>query len=158
MKTKQAALMLSVATAIAIGAGAEHAVAAASQTSTHAAHHKTSIAFTAKRETVHQVDVAPAGQSIGDETYLGGKIMKGNVRGYTTAQCATVTTEDHNLAQCQVDLVLRHGTVITIGTSNDTSPVLKLAVVGGTGRYARASGSGTLRPTSAGSVVALRLR
>jgi hypothetical protein len=156
MKIKRTALMLTVATAVATGVGAEHAVAAGSETSSHAAHH--TIAFTAKRETVHQVDVAPAGPSIGDETYIGGRILSGNVRGYTTAQCTTVTTEDHNLAQCEVDLVLHHGTVTTVGTSNDTSPVVHLAVVGGTGRFAGASGSGTLSPTSAGSVVALRLR
>jgi hypothetical protein len=155
MKTRRAALMLTVSAAVAIGVGAGHAVASA--TSTDAAHHATSISFTATRETMHQVDVAPTGPSIGDETYIGGKIVSGNVHGYTTAQCATVTTEDRNLSQCEVDLVLDNGTLITVGTSNDTSPGVQLAVVGGTGRFAGASGSGTLRPTSAGSVVALRL-
>ena len=160
MKNKRTALLVATMALLTVGVGTEQAVASTlAHTAVPAAHPKVKvISFTAQRETVHQVDVAPTGPSIGDETFIGGKIIKGNARGYTSAQCITVTTEDHNIAQCEVDFLLQDGTILTLGTSTDTSPAVSLAIVGGTGSYAGAAGSGTLRPTSRGSQVALHLR
>ena len=159
MKNKRTALLVATIALLTAGVGTEQAVASTrAHVAVAAEHNKAAvISFTAKRETVHQIDVAPAGPSIGDETLIGGKIVNGNARGYTSAQCVTVTTEDHNIAQCEVDFLFQHGTILTLGTSTDTSPAVSLVIVGGTGSYAGAAGSGSLRPTSSGSQVALRL-
>ncbi|WP_375492500.1 hypothetical protein [uncultured Jatrophihabitans sp.] len=154
MKIKTAVVALASAAVVAGGVGAEQAGAASSHTTQH---RSKTISFTAVRKTMSHVDAAPSGPSAGDSTYIGGHIAKGNASGYTTAQCVAVTSEDGGIAQCQVDLVLRHGTLVTLGTSVGDEPRIKLAVVGGTGRYARATGSGSLLPTKSGSNVVLHV-
>jgi hypothetical protein len=161
MNTTRAAGLIATAALVAsgaglgIGSGADGAVATPGA-EVAAGHHEV-VHFTATRETMHQVDLPPTGDSAGDQTDIGGKIASGNVRGYTSAQCVTVTSEDHAIAQCQVDLLLTAGTIVTVGTSTDLTPGVALAVAGGTGVYSGVSGSGRLTPTSAGSKVVLHL-
>jgi hypothetical protein len=156
MKIRTTAVALAAAAAaIAGGVGAEQAGAASS----HAAHQSAkNLRVTAVRKTMSHTDAPPSGTSAGDSTYIGGHIVKGNASGYTTAQCVVVTSEHGGITQCEVDLVLKHGTLLTLGTSVGKSPLVHLAIAGGTGSYSRAIGSGSLSPTKAGSKVVLHVR
>ncbi len=60
--------------------------------------------------------------------------------------------------QCEVDLVLADGIITTRGLTDLADRKVTLVVTGGTGRYARGRGTGTLTPTKTGSKVELTLR
>jgi hypothetical protein len=163
MISRRVAASLAIVTTLGVGAGHTVATATTKQPAPSSrpgqaqAKATKTVSFTAKRKTVQQIDLGPAGASAGDETLIAGDITKGNVRGYTSADCVAIS-KFHGIGLCEVDFLLKGGTIATRASSTSKSPVQVLAVVGGTGRYADAAGSGTLQPTATGSKVTLHLK
>jgi hypothetical protein len=139
-------LAAAAVTAVAITAGGGASVAAGAHT----------LAFTNQLDTIAPTDVAPAGPSAGDSFLVGSHIVAG-AHGATGASCTLVTLSGAGIRQCEVDFLLRHGTITTRGLTDTAGTSVHLVVTGGTGRYAGMHGSGKLTPTPSGSTVVLRL-
>lgn len=117
----------------------------------------TTLKFTNQLDTQQPVDVAPAGPSAGDSFYVGSHIVSGGT-GRTAASCTVVTTADGGIKQCEVDFILKQGTITTRALTDNANAQVRLVVTGGTGKFAGRSGSGSLTPTPTGSTVVLHLR
>ena len=102
------------------------------------------------------VQADPGTPTAGDASYIASHVVSG-ARGKTAAACVLVTTANGGERLCEVDFLLSHGTITTRGITNLASQDVVLVVTGGTGRYFRAHGAGTLTSTKTGSVVKLRL-
>lgn len=121
------------------------------------ASHGRGLHLTNHLDTFTPVDMAPTGPSAGDAFYLGSHVVDG-AQGRIGASCVLVTTSAAGIRSCEVDFVLRQGTITTRGVTDSATQSVTLVVTGGTGRFVNAHGSGTLTPTRAGSTVDLNVR
>ena len=115
---------------------------------------RTTLTFTNKLDSQQPVDAAPAGLSPGDSFYVSSHVVAG-ARGHTAASCTVVSTAGAGVKQCEVDFILSKGTITTRALTDTANTRVRLVITGGTGRYAGASGRGTLTPTMTGSDVVL---
>jgi len=99
----------------------------------------------------------PPSQTTGGTFFVYSHVVSGG-RGTTRASCVLVSTVRAGARQCEVDLVLADGIVTTRGLTDRANREVTLVVTGGTGRYAKGRGAGTLTPTKTGSKVELTLR
>ncbi len=101
--------------------------------------------FRAKVASFHKVDEPPMGDSVGDRFEFTDILLAHSRRvGRDAAVCVHT---DRVYYMCDWTIVLRRGTLQLQGLLHDTNAGYNLAVVGGTGSYARASG--TMRVTDA---------
>jgi hypothetical protein len=126
---------------------AAHPIAATSSTAT-----AQTITFTARGSTFHEVDVAPKGETPtpNDSFVVTSKLFRAGERiGTLHAQCV-VTRRAADPARtpllCQGVYKFKDGTIT--GTALlSANPISRVAVTGGTGAYAGASGTATEVPT-----------
>ena len=142
---------------IALAAAATAAVALYSVPSASGSVQSPTLRFTNQLDTQQMVDAAPAGPSAGDSFYVSSHLVSGGT-GRTAASCTVVTTADGGIKQCEVDFILKQGTITTRALTDNANIRVRLVVTGGTGNYAGRSGSGMLTPTATGSTVVLHLR
>lgn len=116
------------------------------------------LTFTNAIDSFAPLDLGAPGPSAGDQFLVASHVVSGNVTGTTAASCQVVTTLGAGVRLCEVDFRLAKGTITTRGLTNTAQSSVTLVVTGGTGRYAEATGRGTLTPTATGSTVTLHLK
>jgi hypothetical protein len=105
-----------------------------------------------------QLDLGPAGPSLGDAYYIRSTISAGDLSGRTSASCVITSLDGPGVHQCSIDFLTPRGVLSTHALTDSARKLVTLVVVGGTGRYVASKGSGTLTPTPTGSEVSLDLR
>jgi hypothetical protein len=90
----------------------------------------------------HKIDVAPKGDSAGDAFQVTDRLTLGHTMfGHDDVSCVHA---DDIYYECSWTVVLRGGTVQTLGVAHDTNAAYELAIVGGTGSYSGARGMMTV--------------
>lgn len=140
--------------ALAVAAVAAGGVATASGAGSPS-HAPRSRTFTAHPTGGGQIDNAPHGVSVGDEFYESGVLRAAGHRLGRYALTAQLVggTPAHGLEQTTLTAFLPHGQVVATG-GHRTVDRFTLPVVGGTGTYAGAAGTLSIRPGRHGSEVA----
>jgi hypothetical protein len=86
----------------------------------------------------HNIDVGPAGPSIGDQSLFRARLMRnGNEVGHDRGRC-TITAVDRS--RCRATTVLRNGRITVDGLVSNSSRHFDLPVTRGSGTYADAQG------------------
>jgi hypothetical protein len=141
-----------VASGAALAAASVLVVAAHPFTATGTTAVAQTITFTSRGATFHEIDVAPRGEvpSPGDSFVVTNELRKAGERiGTLHAQCVVtrrVADPDRTPLLCQGVYKFKDGTIT--GTALlSANPTTTIAVTGGTGAYAGASGTATEEPT-----------
>jgi hypothetical protein len=150
------ALVAFVGTAPATAAPAPAAVPAVSPARPGSDHHGETLQLVAKGGTITPIDLGAKGFGPGDEYVLSDRLyLIGRRVGRDVGTCTVVTAEGD--AVCDVVLVLRAGQLVVHGLLPATGHAFRLAVTGGTGRYATARGDVLLRQGETSSSLTVRL-
>jgi hypothetical protein len=158
---------VAIASAAALAAGAAVALAVAAPGQQTAARTLTFSAAAVSPADDRQIDVGPRGFSIGDRS-LGSQTLRDGARpvGRLEGDCV-ILDATYNGQQCVITLLLSDGQITTQGAGvNRPLPGVRsgdgagdqYAITGGTGRYAGASGTLTMRPGRNGDTVTVALR
>jgi hypothetical protein len=113
--------------------------------------------FTPILDTLQPLDTGTPGPSAGDSFFLTSHWSNSMSSGKVATSCVLVTLANGGVRQCEVDFSTSNGDITTRGLTDATNSLVRLAVTGGTGRFAGVTGDGTLTPTATGSVVELHL-
>ena len=150
------------AAAVILGSASVLVVAAHPMTATGSTSAET-ITFNMRDGTFRFLDLPPRGDhpSAGDSFVLTNRLMKGGERIGTLHAMCTATRRAADPARtpflCQGVYHLQGGRISGDTTFNGANPVIKVAITGGTGIYAGASGEATEVPTEKGSRVTVTL-
>lgn len=115
------------------------------------------LTFKSKEGTFRFIDVAPKGElpTTGDSLLITNKLFKSGERiGTLHAQCVVtrqVANPDNTPMLCQGVYVLDGGTITGTAMLLSNDAVTKIAVTGGTGAYAGASGTAKEVPSESGN-------
>jgi hypothetical protein len=109
-----------------------------------------------KEGTVTPIDLGTKGFGVGDEYVLSDRVYRGGKHvGQDAGTCTVVTAAGD--AVCDLVMSLPAGHVVVHGLLPGTAHAIRLAVTGGTGRYATARGDALLQQGETSSTLTVRL-
>ena len=115
------------------------------------------IVLDAKQTSTHFVDNRPRGESSGDTIQFSDVLRRhGRVVGYAEA-LGTLVDRARDIDELQGTIHLRSGEIMITGISIGQTATQTFAIVGGTGSYANAHGTATIRTTPRATTITLRL-
>jgi len=150
-----AALVGALVAAIAVAVSLVTSAGAAPATAASAKRGET-LHLVAKDGKVTSIDLGAKGFGPGDEYVLSDVLYRdGRRAGRDAATCTVVTAEGDSI--CDLVLVLPEGHLLVHGLLPGSPGTIRLAVIGGTGRYATARGDAVLTQKESSSELTVRL-